>query len=130
MAKIDNRVMILPDVEMYGGNTDTWEVALINSYGRPYKYSEIQDINYTAKLVVAKYGISGLTGSYGETEFTIDGELRAGDDGVSAVMVFHFEHNYTAELSGKYVYQVTIYKNTTTYASAQGTLMIRHRLDF
>lgn len=124
MAKIDNKIIILPDIEMYGGNTDIWEVQLMKANGKPYTYDELDTLSYELKLVVTDYGYQYRPGGSAYTVFAIDGELGVDDDMSSAVARFQFEQSDTLSLHGKYLYQISMETNDT-YVTAQGTLMIR-----
>lgn len=121
MAKADYTRYILPDIEMYAGNTDTWDVQLFTPNMRQFDFSELE--GYTYRLIIKDYGYTHR--SNGPTYFTLvkTGTLIRDDNGVGAVAHFEFTKADTNDRYGKYTYQIEI-EGRGEYASAQGNLFI------
>lgn len=129
MAKIDYRIHILPDVEMYGGNTDTWELVLINENGDQYTYDELKDGRCTFLLTIKEYGYQHRPngGVYYSLQKT--GVLGTDDDMVGAVCRFTFAPGDTLTWMGKFTYQVELIQGNVIRHAAQGNLIIRKNIN-
>ena len=129
MAKIDYRINILPDVEMYGGNTDTWELVLINERGDQYTYEELKDTTCRFLLTIKDYGYQHRPngGVYHSLQKT--GVLGVDDDLVGALCRFSFSPSDTLSWMGKYTYQVELIQGDIVRHAAQGNLIIRKNIN-
>ena len=127
MPKIDYRREILPDIEMYGGNTDQWEIQLFRSSGEKMSYTDALHCTFT--LVIKDYGYTHRTN--GTSYFTLikPGFVTYDGDG-NAILNFIFTVDETFERYGKYTYQV-IAENTNYEIRnvAQGNLFITKAID-
>lgn len=126
MAKIDYQKYTLPDIEMYAGNTDSWDVPLYDSDMRRYQYNDVS--GYTYKLIIKDFGYTHR--SNGSTYFTLikTGTLNTDDDGVSAQVHFDFEKADTNTRFGKFTYQIEA-SGAGKYFSAQGSLYITKNIN-
>lgn len=121
MAKIDYEKYTLPDIEMYAGNTDTWDIPLYDQDMKPCRYEDLD--GYACKLVIKDYGFTHRTN--GSTYFTLvkNGEINLAEDGVGAFISFKFTKADTNGKFGKYIYQIEV-EGSNSYSSAQGNLYI------
>ena len=128
MPKIDYRRRILPDIEMYGGSTDSWEIPLYHDKGSRVTYREAQSATY--RLVINDYGYAHR--SNGTTYFVLtkSGSIIYDDDQESALLLFRFTKNDTFARYGKFTYQVIAEAVDGTYRNvAQGNLYITKAID-
>lgn len=128
MSKIDYRRDILPDIEMYGGATDLWEIPLYHGDGTRISHDESRNATY--KLVIKDYGYTHR--SNGTTYFVLTkiGSVIYDDDGVSALLTFRFTKSETFTRYGKFTYQVIAESNDGTFRNiAQGNLYITKAID-
>lgn len=51
MRKNDYPITILPDIEMYGGDTEPWKVLIAHEDGTSYLYSEVSGYSATLSFV-------------------------------------------------------------------------------
>lgn len=105
MGKIDIQVVILPDIEIYGGDTTPWEVAMVHQNGSGYTLEEADD--YTAVLTVTPFMHSAGLGTGGNNSYVVQKTgtiktLSSGDVGAE----FTFTASDTKTLAGKYTYQI------------------------
>lgn len=127
MPKIDYRRTILPDIEMYGGNTDQWEIPLYRSGGQRLSYDDALHCTFT--LVIKDYGYTHRTN--GMNYFTL---VKSGyvthDTQNNAILNFDFTTSETFQRYGKYIYQVIAEDTTYDVRNvAQGNLFITKAID-
>ena len=127
MPRIDYRRQILPDIEMYGGNTDQWEIPLFRSRDERLSYEDALHCTFT--LVIKDFGYCHRTN--GMSYFTLikPGYVTHDPDG-GGIANFDFTTSETFGRYGKYTYQVIA--EDTTYAVrvvAQGNLFITKAID-
>ena len=129
MAKIDYRINILPDVEMYGGNTDTWELILIKENGDQYTYEELKDSSSRFLLTIKDFGYQYRPngGVYHSLQKT--GVLGTDDDQIGALCRFTFAPNDTLTWYGKFTYQVELIHGDIIRHAAQGNLIIKKNIN-
>lgn len=126
MPKIDNRRIILPDVEMYGGSTDYWEICLYDN-GGAMSYEDAQELSFS--LVVKDYGYIHRESGSTYTTITKSGTVIRNYDGTASVK-FQFSKNDTINIYGKYTYQIIAESQELGFrSSAQGTLFITKSID-
>lgn len=128
MDKMDFKRNILPDIEMYGGDTDRWEIPLYFNENRRMLYSEMS--NYTFTLTIKDYGYTHRPN--GSNYFTLikQGSISMDDDGSSAVLTFQLAKNDTIIRDGKFTYQITAETTDGQFRnSAQGELLIIKSID-
>lgn len=126
MAKIDYQKYALPDIEMYAGNTDSWDFPLYDADMKRYLYTDVTA--YTYKLIIKDYGYTHRPN--GSTYFTLvkTGLLSVEDDGVSAYVHFDFEKADTNDRYGKFTYQMEA-TGAGKFFSAQGNLYITKNIN-
>lgn len=117
MSKIDLQMTILPDIEMYGGDTTPWYIQLVHGSGIGFTYSEAS--GYTSRLTITPY----IGGGYVVQK---TGTISSYGSG-GAAAVFTFAENDTKSLFGKYIYQVE-FINGSEKRIGQGTLVIRRNV--
>lgn len=126
MHKHDVPITILPDIEMYGGDTEPWNVQMIHDDGRCYLMTEVT--GYSAVLTIMPFIYSaGLGVSGASVTLTKNATIeRYGTN--EAMVVFSFAAADTLNLSGKYTYQIEF-----TYSGnkriGQGNLYIRNNIN-
>lgn len=126
MAK-ENQIELLPDVEMYGGNGDTWVFHLFKQDGSRYTYSELNDGGTSFQLVIRE--IEYITrGAVSDFKLVKSGTLTEDDDEESAVAVFSFATLDTLDVNGKFVYQFEMSRGGVKQI-AQGNLFIRRNIN-
>lgn len=125
MGKMDYRENVLPDIEMYGGNTDTWQIPLYRDNNARMRWENARDATYT--LVIKDYGYTHKPN--GATYFTLTktGRLEQEPDG-NAVVIFQFDKNDTLSMYGKYTYQIIAEDENYSHAE-QGTLFITKNIN-
>lgn len=117
------KVRVLPDIEMYGGDTTPWQIALVNSNGVPLKVDAGADCVVT--LSVAPYKVTtGLGHTIEEIPLVLtkDGAMETDED-ENIFAVFEFSEEDTKALNGKYVYQVDVRQGSNVRVG-QGILHI------
>lgn len=126
MRKIDFPITILPDIEMYGGDTEPWDVQMVHEDGRNYTMAEVN--GYGAVLTIMPFMFSaglGITAASNILKKNGTIETYGTND---AMAVFKFTASDTSGLSGKYTYQIEF-----TYGSdkriGQGNLYIRNNVN-
>ena len=128
MSKIDFRRTILPDIEMYGGSTDVWEIPLYISDNTRMTYKDAEKCTFT--LVIKDYGY--VHRSNGTTYFslTMPGQLVRDVDDVSAILRFQFSKADTLSRYGKFTYEVIAEGAMGMFRNAaQGNLYITKSID-
>lgn len=128
MPKIDERIEILPDIEMYGGNSDTWVVQLFDPSHKRYTYDELESKNCSFTLIIKDSGFARKDNGAAVFSLTKSGTLELDTDGVSASAVFGLESSDTLAVNGKFTYQIEMVCNGVNQA-AQGTLIIRRNIN-
>lgn len=129
MAKIDYRINILPDVEMYGGNTDIWELVLIKETGEQYTYEELKDSDGIFLLTIKDYTYQHRPNGGVYHTLQKNGVLGVDDDLVGAVCRFSFAPEDTLSWMGKFTYQVELIHGADIRRAAQGNLIIRKNIN-
>ena len=126
MAKINYQKYALPDIEMYAGNTDSWDFPLYDADMRRYLYTDVNA--YTYRLIIKDFGYTHRDN--GTTYFTLikTGTLNVDDDGVSAIVHFEFEKEDTNARYGKFTYQMEA-SGVGKFFSAQGNLFITKNIN-
>lgn len=118
MGKIDYRVEILPDIEMYGGDTTPWYIQMMHGVGSSFYYSEAD--GFSCKLTITPFAI--VTATH-DPVLQKNGTIEEyGDE--EAAAVFTFTEEDTKELFGKFIYQVEFSKNADKRIG-QGNLIIK-----
>ena len=126
MRRNDYPITILPDIEMYGGDTEPWNVLLIHEDGRSYLYSEAVD--YLPTLTITEYmysaGLGIPDGTY-VVQKTGTIQLYNAEDAAAS---FSFVENDTKNLSGRFTYQIEI-SHGDAKRIGQGSLFIKNNIN-
>lgn len=129
MPKIDFHRTILPDIEMYGGNTDVWELPLYSSDGVRMLYSDAEHCMFT--LVVKDYGYNHRSNGSTYLSLVKPGQIvHDYDDRDLAILRFQFSKADTFTRYGKFTYEVIADVASGGFRnSAQGNLYITKSID-
>ena len=126
MRRNDYPIIVLPDIEMYGGDTEPWKVLIAHEDGRSYLYSEAS--GYSGTLTIMQYMYSvGLGVNGGTYILQKSGSLQL-YDAEDASIVFSFAVNDTKNLAGRYTYQIEI-SHGTDKRIGQGSLFIKNNIN-
>lgn len=113
--------VVLPDIEMYGGDTQPWEISVKHENGISYTLTEMA--GYTSVLTITPLSVVSYNASVAPV-LTKNGALSADDQGNAAV-IFEFDSTDTLYLRGKYIYQITFSQENTKLRVGQGKLIIK-----
>ena len=113
--------VVLPDIEMYGGDTQPWEISIKHENGVSYTQEEL--IGYAGLLTVTPFSVNTMSASVSPV-LTKSGRIGASDDG-SATIMFEFNSADTLYLRGKFIYQIAFSYDSTKLRVGQGKLTIR-----
>lgn len=128
MSKIDFRRTILPDIEMYGGSTDVWEIPLYSGDGQRMKYNDAVKCTFT--LVIKDYGYVHRPNGATYFSLTKPGSVIHDDDDALGLLRFQFAKSDTFSRYGKFTYEVIAEGANGSYRnSAQGNLYITKSID-
>lgn len=128
MSKIDFRRTILPDIEMYGGSTDMWEIPLYKNDNTRMLYDDAEKCTFT--LVIKDYGYVHRTNGSTYFSLTKPGQIIHDDDESLAVLLFQFAKADTFSRYGKFTYEVIAEGAGGAFRnSAQGNLYITKSID-
>lgn len=118
----------LPDIAIYGGDTTSWEVSLINDYGKRMTVNEDLVCSATLSFMPLKMA-SGIVGSSVSPEPILkkSGTLKPSLKGGTAAL-FQFEESDTKHLRGKFIYQIEIQVDNDIRIR-QGYIYIRQNID-
>lgn len=112
---------VLPDIEMYGGDTQPWEIYMTHENGVPYTVGEMT--GYEARLTVTPFSVSNYSATV-RPVLNKSGRLSSKADG-SAVIMFEFNSSDTIYMRGKYIYQIAFSYGDTKLRVGQGKLIVR-----
>lgn len=120
-------VATLPDVEMYGGDTTPWEIAMLHENGTGYTLAEAD--GYSCVLTVTAFSHAAGLGSGGSSSYALQkaGTIKTLSDG-SVGAEITFSSADTKTLAGKFVYQVE-FINGEQGKVGQGYLNIRNNIN-
>lgn len=119
MAKYEYPAGVLPDIEMYGGDTTMWKIPLRRPSGGSYATDSLE--GYYCALTITPFSMAQNV----TMEPVIIKNSEIEDDGMGgAMVVFEFEISDTINMSGKYVYQIELYSEEQSRV-AQGYLYIK-----
>ena len=118
MSKFEYPAGVLPDMELYGGDTTAWKILLCHLNGKPYETSEIT--GYSCVLTITPF----VMGKASDVEPVLTKTATVIQNAERATALFEFQVSDTINLSGKYVYQIEL--NDGTHARVgQGYLFFR-----
>lgn len=113
--------VVLPDIEVYGGDTQPWEISILHENGQPYTVGEMN--GYESKLTVTPFSISHYSESI-RPVLSKSGRISTSSDGYAVVM-FEFDSTDTIRMRGKYIYQIAFSYGGTKLRVGQGKLIVR-----
>lgn len=124
MYKNEFPAFILPDIEIYGGDTVPWEVTLIRDDGSKYSMETASECICTLSFSPFKTttGLGGRASTVTPV-LTKSGVIKEALDG-SATVVFDFAVSDTIDLRGKFLYQIEV-SHDTDLRVAQGHVYIK-----
>ena len=128
MNEIKFLVIVLPYIEMYGGDTVPWEVTLVRENGEKYRMDSARD--FTCVLTISPINsISGLGGSslVSTPLLKKTATIKEALDG-SATAIFDFTTDDTLQLRGKFIYQIDIFYGDDV-RTGQGHLLIKQNIN-
>ena len=118
--------MVLPYIEMYGGNSDVWEIPVYGSDNTRLPYADATLCTF--KLTIKDYGYSHRPNGTCDVSIVKTGELL-NEDG-NALIMFQFAPSDTMEVSGKFIYQISAEGPAVSDRNvAQGELCIVRAID-
>lgn len=120
-------VGVLPDIEMYGGDTAPWYVVLVNPDGTPHQYNDLSQVS--SVLTFTSYKVASGQGQNAiviPPVLIINGEISIYATG-GVMATFIFSESQTKQLHGKYVYQIEIINGNDKRIS-QGHILIKHNI--
>lgn len=121
-------VYTLPYIEMYGGETTSWEISLVREDGT--KYSAESAEACTVILTFMPFKTTTGLGYYAKPADPVlekTGETILDTDG-SPVTVFAFDEADTIALRGKYIYQIEVRHNDDLRV-CQGDIYIKQNIN-
>lgn len=124
MKKNEFPARVLPDIEMYGGDTSPWEVALVREDNSSLSTGIASEC--TCTLTFSPFKITtGLGGRASTVKplLTKEGTVGEGSDG-GAVATFTFDKQDTIGLRGKFLYQIEVVHDSDLRI-AQGHVYIK-----
>lgn len=126
MSRIDIPITLLPDLEMYGGDTEPWVFDMVHAGGRRYSMGEA--MGYTCSLTITPFTYAAGLGSetYPKT-LQMNGTIEA-FDGEGASAVFRIASATTKNMAGKYIYQVELSAGEEKRIG-QGSLFVRSNIN-
>ena len=121
-------VSTLPYIEMYGGETLSWEVFLLHEDGTKYSADSAEACDIELTFLPCKT-TNGL-GYYAKTIDPVlrkEGTVTIDTDG-SPIIFFTFIENDTMALRGKYIYQIDVRHNDDLRV-CQGDIYIKQNIN-
>ena len=128
MNTYDFPIEVLPDIEIYGGDTSPWHLILVREDGKNYTMETT--VGYTCKLTITPFKVTTGLGDMAhiiKTILTKSGKIQAGVHG-EATALFEFSTSDTKGLRGKYIYQVEVESGAASRI-CQGRLYIRQNIN-
>lgn len=125
MNKCTHKVQVLPDMEMYGGDTTPWAVNIILPPNGASAFEDLSGFQCTLSLLQYRNAVAQTTCiplASPALAKSVSISRAPGSDNVTAL--FEFEIADTINLSGKFIYQIAITNNDEMYLS-QGFLLIK-----
>ena len=122
------KVQVLPEIEMYGGDTTPWEITLVDNLDNPFSVEVGSDCTATLSFapIKASSGISGSAVSFGSI-FSKPGVISENSSGGTSI-TFDFEEQETKSLRGKFLYQIEI-RHGDGVRIGQGSVYIKQNIN-
>lgn len=129
MSKYDYTLNVLPDIEMYAGDTAPWVVYPMDEHNR-IRYESLS--NYVNTLTIMPFTVSaGISANAMIPQVVLrkTGNADSGDDGYM-IVTYTFSEGDTKSLRGKYVYQIEMKSQTGSVVRiGQGNLYIKQNIN-
>lgn len=125
---ICHKIYSLPDIEMYGGDTTSWEIFLVREDGTAFDISTITDC--TCTLTLRPYGVKSSVSNSDITARPIwsrGGTIYNDTARDKTYIRFNFRQEDTINLRGKFLYQVDV-RFGTEVRICQGVLNIKQNI--
>ena len=122
------KVHTLPDIEMYGGDTNAWEITIMQDSGTTMTPAMISECEIVLSLIPFKVSFGVTSGSVASTPIlTKTGTLVISpvDD---PVFRFEFSENDTKQLRGKFIYQIEV-RHEDDIRLCQGNMYIKQNIN-
>lgn len=119
---------VLPEIEMYGGDTSEWEITLVRDGNKPisYQFASACSVVLTIVPLTVTSGL-GNNSTAVTPLLTKNATITQGQDG-SAIVVFHFTAADTINLRGKFIYQIEV-QQSTKLRICQGRVYIKQNIN-
>lgn len=124
----DNKVQVLPYVEIYGGETTPWVVTLINEDGSIRALESIE--GYSCCLSIIPFAVvvgSGSNSVKYPPVLTKKGTITLSSTTGEITIMIPFASEDTINLRGKYIYQIEI-NNDVDSMIGQGSLLVKQNI--
>jgi hypothetical protein len=125
---ICHKIYSLPDIEMYGGDTTSWEISLVREDGTVFDISTNTDC--TCTLTLRPYGVKSAVSNVNVVRpiWTHIGTIYNDTARDKTYIRFDFSPEDTIDLRGKFVYQVDV-RFGTEVRICQGVLNIKQNIN-
>lgn len=119
---------VLPEIEMYGGDTSDWEISLFKNGNEPITYQFAKECTVILTLVPLTV-TSGLGNNATPVAplLTKSATITEAQDG-SPNVVFSFSATDTKNLRGKFIYQIEV-QQSTNLRLCQGRIYIKQNIN-
>lgn len=124
MRTQDTGIQVLPEIQMYGGDTTSWRFYMQHTTHSYYTLDET--VGYSATAYIIPYFMQTGVGVNGTPVLTKTATLKEFDG--SAAAVFEFTTADTINLGGKYIYQIEFVFGTEKRIG-QGNLYIHPNIN-
>lgn len=123
MSKYDNCLVVLPDIEMIGGDTTPWFIRITDEDGTAYSGSTIT--GDTAKLDIVPFKLTTAMGYDAPSVAPLlTLTTTVATDTTGPYIQFEPAYADTKDMRGKFLYQITV-SGESYYRFAQGNLLIK-----
>ena len=119
---------VLPEIEMYGGDTSDWEISLFKNGNEPITYQFAKEC--TVVLTIVPLTVTSGLGNNSTAVtplLTKSATIAQLPDGSPSV-VFSFNATDTKNLRGKFIYQIEV-QQSTNLRLCQGRIYIKQNIN-
>ena len=118
----------LPDIEIYGGDTTPWEVALMRDNNTIFDFKNGSKCSVVLTITQSKTSTGQSTGAVIlKPLVTLPGAVEEVATG-GTVAIFSFSERDTKNLRGKYTYQIEV-SYGTDLRIGQGSLYVKQNIN-
>lgn len=118
-----NCAQTLPDVQIYGGDTEPWQLILCHDNGAPYKEAELTNCLISLDVLALTNRVYSDSRDTDRIALSKSGRLMAMADG-SMTAIFDLIEDDTINMRGSYIYQVTMTISGVSHRVCQGRLTV------